>query len=641
MTPAGDIIWDAVIGRGGLDIGYAVLPTRGGGIAAGFSEQTVSPTGESYAYLVRTDAAGKILTSYIEANIFRDFNNNCQPDTDEPGLQNWIVKIESQYDTLYTVANASGDLKVEVDTGLYNLVLFPPNSYWRSCDSVVQVAVPNFYDTIAVNVPVRTVFDCARNEVDIVTPILRRCADNIYTVRYCNSGSVPSIGTIVRVILDPGMTYVSSSITPFNQQGDTLFFGIGTLNNGDCRDFTLTAFLDCATTQTGQTHCVSAYITPNEFCDISSGWDGAIIAARAECDNDTVKMWLANIGFNDMNGPLGYVIAEDVIMLTQPGDPNFRFELEAGQDSLVWSHPATGSTFRIIAEQSPGYPGVSYPTAAVEGCQSDTSTTIPSLGFYTMYPEDDADVFIETDCQESRETDFNPVHLKRGHPKGYDVTHHYVSPETDLDYLIQFRNTGTDTVRQIIIRDTLSASLDPATVFPGASSHPYQFEMYGNGIVQFTLENVNLTPDGGAGSEGFVKFRIAQKPNLPCRTIIFNSAAIYFDFEAPSTSNTTFHTVCEFDSFIVITNTREVFVKGVEVKTFPNPASTVVNFEIQGIEAKQYSLQLYDIQGRLIANLRYSNPAFQLFRHQLPAGELIYRLAADGKPIAAGKLLVR
>jgi len=640
FSPTGEITWEAVVGRPGLDIGYAVLPTKGGALAAGFSEPSISPTGESNVYLVRTDAAGKVFTSYIQANIFRDFNNNCQPDVDELGLRNWIVRFESQYDKRYAISNGNGDLSIEVDTGEYKMVLFPPNTYWKACDSIVSITVPDFYDTVSVAVPVRSVFDCARNEVDIVTPILRRCSDNIYKVRYCNSGTVPSINTKVRVVLDPMMSYQSSSISVNNILGDTLVFNIGTVPNGECKDFTVTAFLECLGTVAGQAHCVSAYITPNDFCDVSSAWDSAIIVARAYCENDTVKMLLQNVGPGGMNGSLGYIIAEDIVMLTAPNDPNFQFRLDAGQDSVYWTHPANGSTFRIIAQQSPGYPGTSYPTAAVEGCISDTSTIEPSLGFYTMFPEGDADAFYETDCQESQETDYNPDRLKRGHPKGYDVAHHYVSPETDLDYLIQFRNTSADTVRQVIIRDTLSASLDPATVYPGASSHPYLFEMYGNGIVQFTLENANLPPGGGA-SEGFVKFRVAQKPNLPCETIIFNSAAIYFDFKAPIMSTTTFHTVCEFDSFIIITKTKEIYIPNVQVKTYPNPASEYVNFEITGVDAKQYTLQLYDIQGRLIANLFYDNPMFQLYRHQLPAGTVIYRLAADGKPLAAGKLIVR
>lgn len=634
-----ELICEAVVGRGGFDQGFDLVPVRGGAVIAGSTEQFVSGFGESYAYLVKADANCTVLTSYIQANIFRDFNSNCSKDQGEPGLNNWIVRVESAFDTLYTVANGNGDLKVEVDTGVYNLFVYPPNPYWKTCDSIVSVQVTAFYDTVYLDIPTKTLFDCPRNEVDVLTPILRRCADNTYQIRYCNSGTVPSMNTQIDVALDPDMTLTSSSINGIPQGDNVYRFNIGTLDNGDCGDFSLTAFLDCDNTQEGQTHCVTAQISPNNFCNINSGWDGAIIAAKAFCENDSIKMYLQNLGTDPMGGPLGYVITEDLIMLTPPGSPDFKFDLDAGQDTLVWSHIANGKTFRIIAEQSPGYPGTSYPTAAVEGCQTDTSTSGISLGFYTMYPEDDADAFIETDCQESNSTDFNPINLKRGHPKGYDVPQ-YVSPQTDLDFVIQFQNTGADTVQQVVIRDTLSAVLDPATVYPGAASHPYQFDILGNGIVAFTLTDLNLLPGGGVSSEGFVKFRVSQKPNVPCETTIFNSAAIYFDFNAPVFTNTTFHTVC--DSFIVIDPSLSVvYLPGAELKVYPNPAFESINFELDGIEAKSYALMLYDIQGRLIANHFFDHPDFRLLRQQIPAGTFIYQLAADGKLVASGKIIVK
>lgn len=639
MDANGEIICQSVVGRGGLDIGFDLIPVKGGAVIAGSTEQFVGGFGESYAYLVKADANCTVLTSYIQANIFRDFNANCQKDAGEPGLRNWVVRFESPYDTLFTVANADGNLKVEVDTGAYKMVLYPPNPYWKSCDSIINIHVGDFYDTVFVDVPVKTLFDCPRNEVDITTPVLRRCADNVYSIRYCNSGSVPSLNTQVQVALDPHMTLTGSSISAIPQGDNIYLFNLGTLNNGDCGTFTVTAFLSCSDTETGQAHCVTAEIAPNDFCGINSGWDGAIIAAKAFCENDSVKMVLENIGTGAMGGPLGYVITEDIVMLTPPGSPDYKFELDAGQSKLVWSAQANGSTFRIIAEQSPGYPGTSYPTAAVEGCISDTSTSEVSLGFYTMFPEDDADVFIESDCQESNETDFNPEYSKRGHPKGYDVPH-YVSPQTDLDFVIQFRNNGADTVQQVVIRDTLSAVLDPVTVFPGAASHPYQFDILGNGIVEFRLSNLNLQPGGGAFSEGFVKFRVSQKPNVPCETKIFNSAAIYFDFNAPVFTNTTYHTVC--DSFIVLTDTKEVYVKGAEVTVFPNPATESVNFQVEGVNAKEYTIFLYDIQSRLLTYRSFNHSEFRLLRQDLPAGQtLIYQLAADGRLVASGKLIVK
>ena len=638
MNENAEILCESVVGRGGLDIGFDVVPVRGGAVMAGSTEQFVGSFGESYAYLVKSDENCTVLTSYIQANIFRDFNANCQKDQGEPGLKNWAVRFESPYDTTFTVANANGDLKVEVDTGNYRLILFPPNPYWKSCDSIINVYVSNFYDTVYVNLPVKTLFDCPRNEVDLATPLLRRCADNVYSIRYCNSGTVPSLNTHVDVALDPFLTFTGSSINAI-PLGDNIFrFNIGTLNNGDCGSFSVKAFLNCDDTQTGQTHCVIAQISPNEFCGDNSGWDGAIIAAKAFCENDSVKMLLENIGTGAMGGPLGYVITEDVVMLTPPGSQDFKFDLDAGQSQIVWSHLATGKTFRIIAEQSPGYPGTSYPTAAVEGCLTDTSTSDISLGFYTMFPEDDADAFVESDCQESNDSDFNPLYLKRGHPKGFDVPH-YVTPQTDLEYIIQFQNTGADTVQQVVIRDTLSAALDPATVYPGTASHPYQFDILGDGIVVFTLSNLNLTPGGSVPSEGFVKFRVSQKPNLPCETKIFNSAAIYFDFNTPVFTNTTYHTSCD-SQFVEVVNTHEVYVKGADVKVFPNPATESVNFNVSGMDAKSYSLMLYDIQGRLISDYFFDHPNFRLLRQQLPAGTFIYQLAADGKLVASGKLIV-
>ncbi|MCK6692268.1 MAG: T9SS type A sorting domain-containing protein, partial [Thermoanaerobaculia bacterium] len=218
---------------------------------------------------------------------------------------------------------------------------------------------------------------------------------------------------------------------------------------------------------------------------------------------------------------------------------------------------------------------------------------------------------------------------------------HYITPESDLEFLIQFQNTGTDTVQQVIVRDTLSPWLDPSTVHPGAASHPYDFDVYGNGIVQFTLPNANLLPQGSSANEGYVKFRVSQKPEVPCKTKIFNSAAIYFDFNAPVQTNLTFHTVCTQDSFLFVPVIDPRFPNA-NVKVYPNPFDESTTFEISGVQVPGFRLEVYDLIGRNIFNQSYSSPTFRLSRHHLPAGILIYRLTTDkGRPVASGKLLVR
>jgi uncharacterized repeat protein (TIGR01451 family) len=630
----GNMLWESLAGKVGPDAAYGVVPANdGGAVAAGSSSKDLTVS-EQRAYLVKTDKNGTVLTSYLRGNIFWDNQvQNCVRDQDEPSLTDWVVKVEGKDDTLYAVSNANGAFQILVDTGYYTISLYRFSDYWETCTPTIVVPVLLPYDTIEVPIPVKTTFTCPRNEVDIATPILRRCADNEYVVRYCNSGTATSDVTFIKVVLDGALTVTQSSI-PFIPDADTLLFDVGELEPGVCKEFTFNAFLDCNETVAGQTHCVSAHIYPDTFCNINS-WDRSLIVAEGRCDGDSVRFVLKNVGTGDMGSVQEFVIVEDVLFLVQPGNPDFQYQLDAGA-TKSWASEKDGKTYRIIAKQTPGYPGTSFPTAAVEGCISDTSGNTPSLGFYTMFPEDDQDAFVSINCQESSESDYNPTILKRGHPKGYDVPN-YVSPQTDLDYLIHFTNSGNDTVQQVIVRDTLSAALDPATVRPGASSHPYTFQVYGNGIVQFTIPNANLIP-GGSAADGFVKFRVAQRDSLPCGTQILNHAAIYFNYNTPILSNTTLHTACQEEEYWIL-STVHVDWPGADLNVYPNPFTESAIFEVTGVPSNRFELSLYDTQGRLIANPVFTQPTFRLLRHQIPAGVVFYRLTSQGKSIASGKLI--
>jgi hypothetical protein len=636
-TPDMDIIWETTVGKAGFDSANEVFATAdGGAICAGVSSPFVNST-ELLPYLVKIGANGLVFTSYLRGNVFRDLDQDCLRDGNELSVKNWLVRVERPNFVRYAVSRTDGSFEVAVDTGTYSVKMFTPNDVWETCTASIEVAVPNYYDTIAFDVPVRSKADCPRNEVSIATPILRRCADNNFTVRYCNSGTIASPNTYVDVEFGPLLNVTGSSIVGTPLSNNTWRFNVGTVANGDCGSFTVSAFLDCANSVVGQAQCAQAHIYPDSFCVPAAGWSGAIVNARAFCKDDSVKMVLENIGFAKMATALDYIIGVDVVMLTFPNDPNFKFELQAGQVDTVWTRRADGKTYRIIADQEPGYPAGGFPTAAVEGCRTDTTTAPTSYGFYTMFPEDDANISVSHDCQEIYESDYNPIYLKRGHPKGYGVAQ-YISPETDLDYLIQFRNTGTSTIQQVTIRDTLPAGLDPATLRPGAASHPYEFDLYGEGVVEFRMKNLNLPP--GNTSEGFVRFKVSQKSGLPCGTVLENTAAITFDFNASAITAATFHTVCDPDSSWEFSATKEVFWKGADLKVYPNPMQDAATFEVTGVESQDYAFYLYDIQGRLVFNQVFPSSNFQLLRGQIPSGQYIYRLAADGATVATGKLLI-
>jgi hypothetical protein len=626
----GNTIWSQTVGKAGPDAGYAVLPTPDGGAVAVGSAQPDFANAATYAYMARTDANGNVFTNYLRGNIFLDDNQDCAYQFGELGLKNWLLRIESPDFTRYATADAFGNYLIMVDTGTYNLQVFTPNDTWQACQSSQTVSVVDFYDTLTINVGVQVAVSCPRNEVDIQTPILRRCTDNLYTVRYCNQGTSASVNTQIKIALSPDLSITDAS-QAYGVVGDTVVFLVGSLLSGECKVLTFNAFLDCDA-DAGSAHCAAARILPDTFCTTGPDWDGSIIEARAECEDGRVKMYLKNKG----NGPIGtsvdFVVIQDVIMLTIP--PGTVPSLEPGQEIKVWDEAANNRTYRLIAEQTTGYPGMSVPTAAIEGCKTDTTSAQTSTGFYTMFPEDDAEPFLAADCQEAYEPDFNPTFLKRGHPKGYEAQH-YITPDTELDYLIRFQNTSNDTVQNVVIRDTLSVWLDPATIRPGTASHPYTFQMYGSGIVQFTLNNLNLLPGSG---EGYVKFRIAQQPDVPCETQIFNRAAVYFNYGAPVVTNQTDHTICDRETFIVAT--QEVHVAGATVKVFPNPFVSSTTFAVSGVRATDYQLAIYDLQGRLLFNQTHTDSTFQLSGQHLPGGTHFYRLMADGRPVASGKLIV-
>jgi hypothetical protein len=135
-----------------------------------------------------------------------------------------------------------------------------------------------------------------------------------------------------------------------------------------------------------------------------------------------------------------------------------------------------------------------------------------------------------------------------------------------LTYTIHFQNTGTGPAQNIKVTDTLDSSLDPNSFQLLNYSYKNVTQLFGN-VVVFNFPGINL-PDSAVSqtaSTGYVQYRIKLKPNLPIGTTIFNTANIYFDFNSPVVTNTTYdrvttggcndtaisisNTICQGDSF--------------------------------------------------------------------------------------------
>ena len=257
--------------------------------------------------------------------------------------------------------------------------------------------------------------------------------------------------------------------------------------------------------------------------------------------------------------------------------------------------------------------------------------------------EDENDPFVSIDVQESVSSTTDYIFL-RGYPKGYFKNGENLIPaNTSIEYHIYFQNAGTDTISHLVIRDTVSANLDISSVVAGASSHPYDFEVYSNGVLKFTFENMLLLPGGGAASQGFVKFKIAQKPNNPAGTKIPNSATVFLGYDAPFQTDTYVHVVGgkEVIDFLVITDVDEPKVPGVTVRAFPNPFAAAIEFEVKGMQFKTLTINVFDMSGQLVRREKASGNQLRLYRNGLPSGAYAYRLEADGLLLDTGKIIVR
>jgi uncharacterized repeat protein (TIGR01451 family) len=529
----------------------------------------------------------------------------------------------------YGLTNAAGDYFIGVDPGeTYYVEVFPPGTLWDPCPGLT-VTAPVTPDTIFGNdLPVQQIELCPEMEVHLFGGNVRRCFNNnYYSVEYCNYGTADADDVYVVLSLDAFCTPISSSV-PFISLGNNNYrFNIGHVDQGDCGFFNLVFGVSCAATN-GQTVCATAHIYPDSTCLAPNPlWSGASLEITGTCASDSLRFALKNVGFGAMAQELDYIVVEDHVMLfTNP------VQLEPGEIRNV-AVPSNGSTWRLAIPQESFHPGMSQPSLTVEGCTTNSSFT---TGLVNQFSQNEADPWIDILCLQLTAA-YDP-NDKQGFPTGYG-NEHYIMPGTQLEYGIRFQNTGNDTAFTVRLVDVLSPWLDPTTIRPGASSHPYSFDLTGTGMATFTFENI-LLPDSNineVASHGFVQFTISPKAETPLETIINNQVAIYFDFNPPIFTNTTFHTIG--DHFIVV-GLWQPQRPEYEVQVSPNPFSGLTNIAVKGLKNNDpIQLQVFDTNGRERLTQSSAGHSFTLDGATLPAGMYYFRVLQHGEWVGNGRIL--
>ncbi len=575
----------------------------------------------------------------VEGQVNLDTNNNCALDRGERQLANYRIEFQRAGNAPYVaVTDVTGRYQAHLDTGTYIARIIAPNAYQQACIPVRTVVVDSTTHLDTLDWHVQAILDCAEMWVDIGSPLLRTPTPSYYVVNYCNQGTIAADSVYVEILLDPAMTflYATQDTTlqiPTSQIGQTLRFDLGRVEASACDLINVYIQLDTSVFM-GQTHCTEAHIYPDTSC--WPAWAGPILDVEGVCLGDSIAFTIVNQAAA-MVQQNTYFVFEDNIMMRQG-----TVQLGGGASQVVHQVVNAGKTYRLSVAQSTGFPknlGDSIATAALEGCKPLPDGSF-NTGFITQFSNGSSAAFLVIDCQQNVGS-YDP-NDKAAQPTGYDPLYHYLEKNTAIDYKIRFQNTGTDTAFNVVILDTLSPFLDVTTLQMGASSHAYTWSIQNGNILRVAFNNIML-PDSNVNeplSNGFFRYRIAQKLDNPLGSVINNTAAIYFDYNPPIFTNTTFHTIGENFITAQVIAIKELKDQ-VTVLVSPNPFAHTTTLTVEGQRYTTLRVSVFDGAGRLLRQDIGQGDRLQLSRGNLPAGLYFYRLEGDGEYLATGKIIVR
>lgn len=194
-----------------------------------------------------------------------------------------------------------------------------------------------------------------------------------------------------------------------------------------------------------------------------------------------------------------------------------------------------------------------------------------------------------------------------------------------LDYVIRFQNTGTAPAQNIYILDTIQSTLELSSFQFVCASHNCNVSILEGNVLKFNFPLIML-PDSTNNepqSHGYVHYRIRQSNQNAIGNVINNTAYIYFDFNAPVVTNTTYDMIVVDDLGIDETTPFSV-------KLYPNPATSILNIQ-SDITIER--IELRDMNGRIIDSRQSESKHSVLDLSGLTKGVYLITLHKEGSSV--------
>ncbi len=259
----------------------------------------------------------------ITGTVFDDENANCFIDSSDYRLPGWMIKVDPG--PIYGYTDYLGNYKLYLDSGNYivSLINNDPlrDQVCPSSPSFYTLSLDTIPDTISnIDFSVQANVYCPNLSVDISTWGIRPCRTSIYSVSYCNYGTLAATSVTIEVELDSNMSYSGGSGNLISQNGNVFTFDTGTLNPMQCGYFNFNADVTCNNSLMGSTICVEAHIYPDSSCfPPDSAWDKSSVAVEGACINDSLACFTiyntGDPGNGDMVGISEYRIYENNLLV--------------------------------------------------------------------------------------------------------------------------------------------------------------------------------------------------------------------------------------------------------------------------------------------------------------------------------------
>ena len=566
----------------------------------------------------------------MTGSVLNDLNADCNIDSDDLGLSGWLVTFVSENDEIFRTTNEAGEYSALLPIGNYDVTLQAPNHTWEMCQESFNISVTSNEDVIEQSFLAQSLIDCPLMLVDIYTPRLRRCFENVYFVEWANEGSgIAEDGSVV-VKLDSNLDYVSTSVggATYDAVNHVVTVELGDVESNARGKFHVKVVVNCDDTVLGQSHCTTANVYPNARCSMDPDWSGAELSIEGICEGDSIRFIITNVGDVAMDQTSGFIVVEDHVM-------RFEDEVQLDQsEEFEIAFEANGSTYRIILEQPSDFPFEDMISQAIEACGENSEGTF-SIGYVTMFSDFDANPFYDISCMQNVGS-YDP-NDKQAWPSGYqdtDLIENYVG----LDYMIRFQNTGTDTAFTVVVTDKISEHLDMSTLRIGSASHDYTYSLEADRTLTFRFDNI-LLPDSTINepaSNGFVAFTIQQKEDNADGTIIDNEANIYFDFNDPILTNLVRREVGS--NFVEILLSNENLLSDI-YGIYPNPVSEIIAVNIPD-SYQDLRFELYDVDAKIVRTGRVNELDPKVDVSNISNGLYIMRLYSDDVDLGSQKVIV-